>query len=60
MSDQVEAKQPHPRIHLRREPGALEAFERRTAWPMMAVVLASLVALLTLCSPTFLRPLTWH
>ncbi len=34
------------RAHLRREPGALEAFERRTAWPMVAVVLASLVALL--------------
>jgi voltage-gated potassium channel len=29
-----------------RRPGALEAFERRTAWPMMGVVVASLVALL--------------
>lgn len=29
-----------------RQPGNLEAFERRTAWPMMAVVVASLIALL--------------
>lgn len=29
-----------------RQPGALEAFEKRTAWPMMGVVLASLVLLL--------------
>src|SRR5262245_59930328 len=29
-----------------RTEGALESFERRTAWPMMAVVLASLVLLL--------------
>ena len=30
-------------MRLRREPGALEAFERKTAWPMLGVVVASLL-----------------
>lgn len=33
-------------LRLRREPGALEAFERKTAWPMLGVVVASLLLLL--------------
>ena len=41
-------------LRLRREPGALEAFERKTAWPMLGVVVASLLLLLV---PVFV-PLT--
>lgn len=48
MSDQIGPNDQgrSPKLRLRREPGALEAFEQQTAWPMMGVVLASLVALL--------------
>lgn len=41
----------HARMGLHRQPGALESFERKTAWPMMGVVLASLVLLIV---PIFL------